>query len=558
MKLKRNLVDESLHRWFEIGISYNLMLGVESNRKELNDFECLLNKIDPIHRIQTASLINQAFFPHVNVTEIMLKLLQLNPAYNNLSNSLYCIVYNWPHWSWELLINEKRSILSAENILKAYYDVRKTLDMTSSNESEIHITNPTLIALYDIDKKRKLTSKIVSFRDYKQDNRNSICCVYAHNYFKNNHTGIHQHILNIANDLSMGKDPLDKTQFKLLNKKKYTQWSSILQALFCYCAEIKPQSFINNCRNIVPREYLYTANDSNSIKNQLPKLNKRQGILNRFIRPLEVNYSNKRENPPLNYIEPHLVKKMILCHFIMFYMTALKELQWSKTLMKYRSDLKSQLSKSDFDNVWFYLITGDKFIENSSYHNIKRLFESDPIGLPPWAYNYDVIPEPLDLLEKYFGDINHDNDYFNILNEKYFHIALIIPLEIKIDLSAWLKSSVWLRTGNPLTIYGPSKLQLSERLHLAGLIQSNQYLYQTLAENLTTINFECLGNILMGICYLWHSCFNKKVSLSKYHEYLSQYSLPEISIRTLTKRKNIAANLLDHWPNVNLLKKHLN
>lgn len=563
MKLLRSTAEATLRRWFETGISYNLMLGSGANREGLDEFEMSLNHIDPTRRIYAASLINQAYLPSVDIGETMVKLQPLlGQDVGRVIGNLYCTTHNYPHWSWELLTSAKRSILSPKNMLSAYYVVRKKLDMTRSFESEIELVHPTLKALCDLEWKRKLTSHLVSFYDVHHTDGSTSCRLYAHGYFKEKHDGVHRHILEIAHEHSLGNDPLDKVQFALLNGKKYSQWDSSLQAIFCYCEGVTPQNFVKRSRDVVPRKYLYTVRDANPINNQLEQLSKRYSALTRFIRPLDSDYSQNNTNHPLNHLNPELVRKMILSHYIMFYLSMLHHLSWSVELRDCRDALKKRFPKcDDFQKLWLNLniddSRGDVICDAPLYERILKLFESDPIGLPRWVYGHDFIPEPLELLEGYFGTVKQqDVRHLDCLNRKHFNIALIIPQCLKIDTSAWLKPPVMLRLGEPLIIHGSSDLQLSERLRLAGLVKSNEYVYQTLTENLT-MSLESLERLLMGICYHWHIGMHDDISLSRFHKHLSQYSVPEVSPRTLSSRKNLAQNWLEQWPDVSLFHRFL-
>ncbi|MBP2700053.1 hypothetical protein [Photobacterium lucens] len=561
MKLLCSTAEATLRRWFETGISYNLMLGREEDREGLDEFEISLNHIDATRRIYASSLINQAYLPSVDIGEIILKLQPLlGRDTGKVVGNLYCITHNAPHWSWELLTNSKRTILSPENMLNAYYIVRKQLDMNRSFDNEIDVIHPTLKALCDLERKRKLTSHLVSFYDKHNSDGSTSCRLYAHGYFKEKHEGVHRHILEIARELSLGNDPLDKAQFALLNGKKYSQWDSTLQAILCYCKRITPQNFVKHSRDMVPREYLYTVRDANPIKNQLDQLFKRQSALIRFIRPLDSDYSQNNTHDPFSHLDSGLVRKMVLSHYIMFYLSRLHHLSWSMELRECRDALKKCFPKrDDFQKAWSHIngSRGNLVCDISLYERILQLFKSDPIGLPYWAYETDVIPEPLTLLEEYFGTVNQlDERYLDRLNRKHFNIALNIPKLLKIDTSAWLKPPVMLRLGEPLIIHGFSELPLSERLRLAGLVKSKEYVYQTLTENLT-MSLESLERLLMGICYHWHIRMNDDISLSRFHKHLSQYSVPEVSPRTLSNRSNLAKKWLKQWPDLGLFHRCL-
>jgi hypothetical protein len=561
VRLKKSAAEKELIRWFETGISYNLILGSYSSRVGLDEFELSLNNIDPIKRIYAASLINKAFLPNVNVLEIMSSLQDLGSGAETVIGPLYRTILNYPNWSWELLTNTKRSVLSPKNMLKAYYTVRQILDKSRSDDCDIDITNPTLRALSDLECNRKLTSKLVSINDIVNSDGTSSCRLHAHGLFKERHEGVHRHIIEVAHELSLGKDPLDKVKFAMLSRKKYSQWASILQAIFCYCEGMTPQNFIKNSRDWVPREYLNEVCDANIISHQLSQLLNRQKALKVFIHPNDDDYSQSRNYDPIEQLDPLLVRKMVLCHYTMFYLTMLHYESWSISLRECRNTFKKRYHQRDLKNKWFEFNTlflkGSDLNGDLLYKQIHDLFKLDPIGLPLWAHAPDLIPEPLELLKEYFGNKGQeDSQHLVSLNEKHATIALLIPKLLKIDISAWLKPPVMIQEGEPLIIYSHSDLQLSERLHLAGLVKSNGYVYKTLADNLT-MKLESLEHLLMGVCYLWHVKMNGKISLSSFQKELSHYAVGEISSRSLGKRKDAAQKWLKQWPEVSLFDQLL-
>ena len=181
--MERSLVERRLRKLFESGISYNLLLGSLSNRKELDDFEIRLNEVDPIQRAYVASLINSSFSPEVDSFEVVAKLSSLeDKGSRDISPYLYCLTLNWPNLPWELLTSAKRSLLSPATILQTYYDIRTKLDSNSLDSIEETMVNPTLIALDELEK--KLTSQIVSIKDFLREDGSSHCRLFSHRRFK--------------------------------------------------------------------------------------------------------------------------------------------------------------------------------------------------------------------------------------------------------------------------------------------------------------------------------------------------------------------------------------
>lgn len=96
-----------------------------------------------------------------------------------------------------------------------------------------------------------------------------------------------------------------------------------------------------------------------------------------------------------------------------------------------------------------------------------------------------------------------------------------------------------------------------KRLHLAGLVKSNEYVYETLTDNLESIDINDLEDLLQGVCCLWYLKLNEVKYLPKFHTLLSRCLPLEIDVRTLRKRKDIAQDWLNQWPNVSLFKEKL-
>ncbi|TMS64260.1 MULTISPECIES: hypothetical protein [Pseudoalteromonas] len=294
MRLKKREAEIELMKWFETGISYNLILGEYSSRVSLDEFALSLDNITPTERIYAASLINKAFLPDSNSLEIMLYLCNLGVGAKSVVRVLTLTISKYPNWPWELLTNEMRSVLSPRNMLKSYYTVRQILDKCRSDDCDIDITEPTLRALRDLERHRKLTSKLVSINDTVHQDGTSSCQLHAHGLFKKSHEGVQRHIIEVAYELSLGKDPLDKVKFAMLSRKKYSQWASILQAILCYCENIHPQNFIKNSRDWVPREYLNEVCDANVITHQRNHLSNRQKALKVFIHPSDDDFSQSK------------------------------------------------------------------------------------------------------------------------------------------------------------------------------------------------------------------------------------------------------------------------
>ena len=207
MRLKKREAEIELMKWFETGISYNLILGEYSSRVSLDEFALSLDNITPTERIYAASLINKAFLPDSNSLEIMLYLCNLGVGAKSVVRVLTLTISKYPNWPWELLTNEMRSVLSPRNMLKSYYTVRQILDKCRSDDCDIDITEPTLRALRDLERHRKLTSKLVSINDTVHQDGTSSCQLHAHGLFKKSHEGVQRHIIEVAYELSLGKDP---------------------------------------------------------------------------------------------------------------------------------------------------------------------------------------------------------------------------------------------------------------------------------------------------------------------------------------------------------------
>lgn len=554
--MKRSLVEGRLRKLFESGISYNLLLGRLSNRTELDDFEIRLNEVDPTHRAYVASLINSAFFPEVDSFEVFAKLSSLaDKGSKDIAPYLYCLTLNWPNLSWELLTSAKRSLLSPAAILQTYYDIRMKLDSNSLDSIEATMVSPTLIALDELEK--KLTSQIVSIKDFLREDGSSHCRLFSHRRFKESHDGVHRHLLEIAHEISMGRDPLDKVQFPLLDNKNFSQWGKVLNALLCYLEDMSPQDFVKASPKYVPRGYLETTREAKNIEPYIVLLLKRQRALLRFCRPNDDDYSQGKIQSLEEQLEPLLASKMILCHHIMLYLSLLKHDEWTINLKKTLDNLKVNSHPNKLQkNSEKYNDLISRSIEGLGK---EYLVEENPVGLPLIYYTTaNSTLDPMSLLEEFYSvKTNTNADLINEFVKKHGTFSLIIPQTMRFDTSTWLKPPVMLRLGEPLIIECNHRLELPKRLHLAGLVKSNEYVYETLIDNLESIEINDLEGLLQGVCCLWYLKLNEVKSLPKFHTLLSKCLPIEIDVRTLRKRKNIAQEWLNQWPNVNLFKEKL-
>ncbi len=572
LKLKPSIADDLLRKCFEAGISYNLLLGtfVDREKKEINNFERSLDDIHLFDRPHAYTLLNQAFNPRAEVEYTIARLNFELQCPGSLGAYLYCVVKNYPHWPLELFTRAKRSALEPKNILRAYYAVRTMLEKHRQHDHEMVITDPTLIALYELEKKRKLTSHLVSVDEQPIQNGITSFVIHSHGLFsyrsnEQHHSNErwlgqeHRHILEVARELEMGRDPLDKVRYALLNGQRVSQWSSTLLALCCYCENISAQSFCKNHLDRVPRRYHSDLRDVNLIKHQLKKFPQREKSLWQFLKPSPDDYF-KSQKKPFEQADPILIKKMVLCHFIMLYLTVLSHSSWSIRMRKCVEIFKKR-HPHEHQKKWVECMMTDT--RNSPdaplLREVQKLFDSNPVGLYPWMWGSEF-PDPLALMTHYLGSKDKpSNEQLVKLNMFYKQLrlditALIIPQCLNIDTSPWFKKSVWVQMGKTCTFFGPSSLPLEERLSLASLLITNQYTVQTLKDNML-METKQLEHLLLGICYLWHNTMIERISQSRFLDYLVTYSLGNMTEATLRKRIAIARKWLKQWPDVTLFER---
>ncbi|SHF37915.1 hypothetical protein SAMN02745753_01837 [Marinomonas polaris DSM 16579] len=565
LTLKTASANDLLRKCFEAGISYNLLLGTfdERDKKELNNFEDAIKHIHLFHRPQVYTLLSKAFRPRMQLEFIMAHLAELNCPMS-LIGYLHCVAKNFPHLPFELLTNPKRSLLEPQNILKAYYSVREALDKSRQHNSEITITDPTLLTLYELVIKKKLTSSLVAIDERPLDNGETAFVIHSHGMFDapRNDRNLdqfgheHRHIIEVARELEIGNNPLDKVKFPLLNCNKPSKWASTLHALCCYYEGISPTIFCNKHLDIVPRNYHNTLREPNLIANQLKKFQQRSKALWQLLKPSSGFYPKIQQNT-FDDGDPKLIKHMILRHLIMLYLTMLKHPSWS---IKVRGCIETlqKLYSTDLLQKWDEHINLQRISTSSPcpLTDIQLLFQSNPVGLHPLWWLSGELPDPLELMGHYVNSSQLSNEQLTELNQRYRNtrldiVALMIPRSLKIDTSQLFKKSITLQLGNPCKFYGPSNLQLEERLYLASLLVTGQYTLQTLKDN-QKLESRYLENVLIGVCYLWHNVMIKKISQEDFLDLLVQHSLDDMSTATLRKRIKLAQEWLKKWPNVNL------
>ncbi|ELA7280692.1 hypothetical protein Q9X95_004303, partial [Vibrio parahaemolyticus] len=382
--LEQNQAEDILRQWFESGIAYNLTLGTLDERKQrgLQAFGYALDSIPLLRRPYVYGLLDKAFNPRGHI-EYAMAHLALETA--NLAGWAYCISMNYPHWPLELFTRAtKPSVLAPQNILRAYYLVRSELDKHPQKGDSIKITDSTLIALHNLVNNRQLTSNLVEVEEGTDQGGLIPFVIHSYDLFTNtNQESFHtlgttyQHFINIARDLSLEKDPLNRVKFSLLDGKKYPQWALTLHALCCQHNNSSSINHISSILNQIPRKYHSDIRNPKLIDHQLKKFPKREKALWQFLKPSPDEHFQYQEEP-IDKIEPTIMKKMVLCHFIMLYLSMLSNSTWSLEMRKciyklkklYPNEYINKLSNCLYFKEECLL---DKYLQEKIY----KLFQTD-------------------------------------------------------------------------------------------------------------------------------------------------------------------------------------
>ncbi|EMZ5446862.1 hypothetical protein KDV41_09785 [Providencia stuartii] len=569
--LKSSEAENVLREWFEAGIAYNLIFGSLDFRKQsgLVHLRRLLARIPLSNRPYYYDILEKAFDPRYDALHVVMRNLNLTSPLNcQFFAYVDILTKNYPNMSLELFLTAAAttySVLEPKKIVHAYYKVRTELNSIERHRQDIIIKDPTLIALYKMVNERQLTSNLVKVVYGHPQNNMAQFRIHACDLFTNkldnsefNLGQIHAHFIEIAHKLALGQDPLKDVLHPLLDGKRYTQWAPILHALCRYYEDITPAKYYKIYREEFPREYDHEL-DSKKIAPQFKRLNRRLFSLYRFIKPYPDDFA-KVTQPLLKKMDPAVVRKMVICHMVMFYFSVMKNSTWYIKVRECMTKLK-KIYPQDYQFKLLTFSENDGHIDDLLFNNLKELFHSNPVGLFPWMF-LGSLPEPMELMKHYFSNKNSDNIeciaernlFFKKLN--LASSVLMIPMFLNnFDSSQWMKPNIMVQlpSGNTNTciFYTPTNISKEDSLYLAGVFCKGQYLQETLEENLT-MEISALEDLLLGICFLWYNLFVDKTSVSKFIGILQANEINEISERALKVRINKAKNWLKQWPRISL------
>ena len=495
-----------LRSCFEIGISYNLIIGgpIKENvpachsekkyRQELLDFERgLLDRISvlaPKKQVEAAVYLLRAFRLghdfHTNTARLHLLL----PADFPTAPMLYCIRSNWPCWSWDLLCESTQKLLAPEKLIELYYKLRKTLQTT--DELCFDSFNPTLKKLNELRHQKVLSASLIRYR-YRIDPAGMahVNLVGLERYIRNGHQGrnskqsyvqsgrrealeseekkIHFRLMKMAADLARGDDPLNKVPEPLLTKHKFTQWGKILLSVHCQYHNISANDFCNaqyarGSSHLVPKAYKdIELNDHKKIEYYYKHLYRRYGHLRDFFYPEHLHISPDSEVKLLTVLKDLGEEKalqVILSHWLMLYLSILKHGKWLQDIQQLLSGFRQIRGERGALRELLmnirnpYLVLSPELLKLEM--QIVELRDSNPTNLPMGWFADDLLPAPLSLLEKTSDIIIsgrkvkswESQEWQHLLQsftpEKTLHIPVMLNV-MQINMSAWLRKMVMLR-----------------------------------------------------------------------------------------------------------------
>ncbi|MCU1798448.1 hypothetical protein CUU45_14360 [Pectobacterium polaris] len=570
--LKSSEAENVLREWFEAGIAYNLIFGRLDFRKQsgLVHLRRLLAEIPLSNRPYYYDILEKAFDPRYDALHVVMRNLNFtSPLNGQFFAYVDILTKNYPNMSLELFLTAAAttySVLEPKKIVHAYYKVRTELNSIERHRQDIIIKDPTLIALYKMVNERQLTSNLVNVEYGHPQNNMAQFRIHSCDLFTNkldnsefNLGQIHAHFIEIAHKLALGQDPLKDVLHPLLDGKRYTQWAPILHALCRYYEGITSAKYYKIYREEFPREYDHEL-DSKNIAPQFKRLSKRELSLYRFLKPHPNDFAQVPQNP-LKKMDPAVVRKMVICHMVMFYFSVMNNSTWYIKVREYITKLKRIYPQHYHLSKLLTFPENDEHMDDPLFNNLKELFHSNPVGLFPWMFMGDL-PEPMELMKHYFSNENIDDiEYIverNLLfkNLKLADSALLIPMYLNnFDSSQWMKPNIMVQlpsdNSETCIFYTPTNISKENSLYLAGVFCKGQYLQETLEENLT-MEVSALEDLLLGICFLWYNLFVNKTSVSKFVGILQVNEINEISERALKVRINKAKDWLEQWPRVSL------
>ncbi|MBD1389508.1 hypothetical protein IC617_08715 [Neiella sp. HB171785] len=561
-RIKKEDYELMLRPWLEAGITYNLMLGDVAGQRELDDFEDKLKTLPDRKLNKVSELVVRAFLPSEDTANVIELVREQGEDCISIAEQLGHIVKCWPHWSWDLLSQNTRSLLSPCELLKAYYQIREQLDQYTS---DVDITRPILAKLRWMTEYHLLTTNMVWWDHQPVTEGVTNHNIHAHDYFASDTPGIQRHILLIARKLSLGEDPLDDTKQPLLSNKGLTQWGKVLQTLVHRFYAHTRQTFDDTFDDLVPDEYHELEYcDAKTIKRLSAALNKRERELRNFMKPAEKYFANSIQQDVRNQLERDIKEKTILAHYAMFYLSLLKHSAWTKQLIEFRDEFIGIYGKNNIEQRWLFDINS---CDSSMRHKKDILCASEPVGIPFSLYCPNITPCPIELLSDYFNySQNTSNIESHEFSNRYFNCAMILPTTIKLDMSDWLNPSVILsrqkysdskvRVRQYVSLIARDEILLPDKIGVAANLVAQSSTFAKVVENHSMIRSN-LVNLMIGISYHWYKLSEETASIAKFHKRLSKYRIPELDERTLRRRIGDAEEWLAQWPNVELFRKRL-
>ncbi|MBF4496017.1 hypothetical protein [Vibrio vulnificus] len=569
--LKLSEAENVLRKWFEAGVAYNLIFGSLEARKQAGviDLRRLFSSIPLTERPYYYEILKKAFDPRYNTMQVIMSHLDPTlPFSGKLQACVYILGENYPQMSFQLFNMAATSTsLDPKEIVRAYYLIRAKLDRAHDQKQVIEIKDKTLVALSKLVNQQQLTSSLVHV-EYGPS-QDSLTPFIVHSYDLFTHQGhsktnnemfnlgkIHEHYIEIARKHALGQDPLEEVPHPLLAGKKYTQWAPILHALCRHYESSTSVEYYRTYSGSIPIKYDHEL-DNRNVTPQFDRLRKRELSLRRFLKPHPDDFAQRLQEP-LEQIDPTLVRKMVLCNMIMFYFSVMNNAPWYIQVRECIAKLKKRYPQDILTKLICFPERED-VTDDTLLNNFKELFDCNPVGLFPWMF-WGYLPEPIGLMEHYFGDKNNTSiEHIAQRNMSFKKLGLaqsvlLIPKYLnEFDSSQWLKEPIMVKYPSDRTkfcvFYAPENLSKEKGLYLAGLLCKGQYIEETLKENLN-MEVEELEDLLLGICYLWHNTIIRKISLSKFLDTLQSTVGSEISERTLRKRVDKAKYWLEQWPKV--------